>query len=252
MSEAIIIYNAEQIQGIRQSSRLAAQCLRFIEPYVVPGVSTLEINDLCDAFIRDHGAIPACLGYQGFPKSICISPNEVICHGIPGAYVLKSGDIVNIDITTILNGFFGDTSTMFAVGEISVEAQKLLEVTKEAMMAGINAVRPHAHLSNIGFNITEIAHANNYSVVSKYCGHGCGTAFHLEPQVQHYQTKKGKGPQLKSGMVFTIEPMLCIGSPQEIVAEDGWTARTADGSLSAQFEHTCLVIPEGVEILTLC
>ncbi len=247
---AILIKNPEQIDGIRKSSKLAAKTLRFAGGLVKPGVKTEDIDRNIEQFIRDHGAIPATLGYRGYPKSSCISINDVICHGIPGPYELKEGDILNIDVTTILNGYFGDTSAMFTVGVISEYAQKLIRVTNECLDIGIAQCFPGNYLGNIGFEINCHALAHGYSVVYEFCGHGVGVKFHEEPEVNHI-APKNSGPILKPGMTFTIEPMINAGKARaKIDRKDGWTARTIDGKLSAQFEHTVLLTQDGVEVLT--
>lgn len=248
---AIIIKTPEQIEGIRKSSKLAGNTLNFIEEYVKPGVNTEYLDNLIHDFMKDHGAIPATLGYNGYPKSSCISPNNVICHGIPSKdVVLKEGDIINIDVTTILDGYFGDTSRMFAVGEISNEAKKLLETTKHCLNLGIQQVSPKNLFGNIGFAISRYAQAKGYSVVYEFCGHGIGLEFHEEPQVDHI-ARRNSGQVMKPGMIFTIEPMINIGKAKvDIDDNDGWTARTVDNKLSAQYEHTILVTPEGFEVLT--
>lgn len=248
----IRLKNYKQIQGIRKSCVLAAKTLKFVEPLVKAGVTTGHLDEQIEKFIRDNGAIPATLGYKGYPKSCCISVNEVICHGIPGDYALKDGDILNIDVTTILDGYFGDTSTMFTVGEISEDAKKLLKVAKECLEVGIKQVRPGNYLGNIGYEINQLAKAYSCSVVYQFSGHGCGIAFHEEPQLCHV-APKNSGPKLRKGMTFTIEPMLNLGVPEAVINEaDGWTATTEDGKLSAQYEHTILVTQEGHEILTVC
>ncbi len=247
----IIIKNEEQIDGIRRSSHLAANTLIMIKDYVQEGVSTERLDQIIEEYMRDHGAIPATLGYNGYPKSSCISLNDVVCHGIPSEQtILKPGDILNIDVTPILNGFYGDTSKMFTVGEVSQQAQDLIDVTKHCLDLGIQQVKPKNPLGNIGFMIGRYAKAKGYSVVYEFCGHGVGIDFHEEPQVEH-SSRRNSGPRLREGMIFTIEPMINIGKPKvEIDEEDGWTARTIDGQLSAQFEHTVLVTSTGVEVLT--
>ena len=247
----IIIKTPAQIEGIRKSCQLAARALDFVQPYVVPGVTTEYLDSLIANFTAENGALSAPLHYKGYPKSCCISLNEVICHGIPGPRILKEGDIVNIDVTTILNGFFGDTSRMFAVGEISKDAEKLLSVARSCLDIGIAQVHPGSHLSNIGYAITEYATEHGCSVVFEFCAHGTGLAFHEPPTICHREFKRGRGPQLKPGMIFTVEPMINLGAADAIVdTSDGWTALTKDGSLSAQYEHTVLVATNGVEILT--
>jgi methionyl aminopeptidase len=247
----IIIKTQEQIDGIRRSSRLAAQSLDFAEQFVKAGVSTGFIDNKIEEFIVSHGAIPATKGYNGYPKSSCISLNEVVCHGIPSEKtILKEGDILNIDITTILDGYYGDTSRMFTVGEISPGAENLIEVTKHCLDLGIQQVKPDNHFGNIGFVIGRYARAKGYSVVYEFCGHGVGLKFHEAPQVDH-AARRNSGPKMKPGMTFTIEPMINQGKPStNIDKKDGWTARTIDNRLSAQFEHTILVTETGFEVLT--
>lgn len=248
---AILIKNEEQIEGIRQSSRLAGQTLQFIKEYVKEGVSTEYLDNLVEKFIRENGAIPATLNYHGFPKSCCISLNEVVCHGIPSKErILKNGDILNIDVTTILNGYYGDTSTMFTVGEISEKAKNLIQVTKHCLDLGIQQVKPKNKFGNIGFFISRYAQSKGYSVVYEFCGHGVGIDFHEDPQVDHI-ARKNSGAVMKQGMIFTIEPMINEGVARvKIDKEDGWTARTKDLKLSAQFEHTVLVTETAVEVLS--
>lgn len=247
----IIIKTPEQIEGIRQSSQLAAKTLDFAEQFVREGMNTEFIDDKIEEFIRSHGAIPATKGYNGYPKSSCISPNNIICHGIPSKNtILKSGDILNIDITTILNGYFGDTSRMFTVGEVNSDAEKLIETTLHCLDLGIEQVKPGNYFGNIGFVINRYAKAKGYSVVYEFCGHGVGIEFHEEPQVDH-ASRRNTGPEMKPGMTFTIEPMINQGKPKaSIDKNDGWTARTIDNKLSAQFEHTILVTETGYEVLT--
>ena len=249
--EKIIIKTPEQIEGIRKSSQLAGQTLEFIAPFVKEGVSTEFLNQKIEAFIREHGAIPATLGYGGYPKSCCISLNEVVCHGIPSeTEILKNGDILNIDVTTILNGFYGDTSRMYTVGVVSDAALDLLEVTKHCIDLGIQQVRPGNQFGNIGYAISKYAKAQGYSVVYEFCGHGVGVDFHEEPQVDH-TSRRNTGPVMKPGMTFTIEPMINQGRPGTVTDKvDKWTARTVDRKLSAQFEHTILVTDTGFEVLT--
>lgn len=249
--EKIIIKTPEQIDGIRKSSKLAGQTLEFIAEFVKEGVSTEFLNQKIEAYIRQHGAIPATLGYGGFPKSCCISLNEVVCHGIPAKdIILKSGDILNIDVTTILEGYFGDTSKMYTIGEVSPIAIDLIEVTRHCMDLGIHQVRPGNNFGNIGFVIGKYVKSNGYSVVYEYCGHGVGIKFHEEPQIDH-TSRRNTGPVMKPGMTFTIEPMINEGRPGTVVDKtDKWTARTIDNKLSAQFEHTILVTETGFEVLT--
>lgn len=247
----ISIKSAREIELMRATCKLAAQTLEYIAPFVVPGASTEELNKLCHDYIIQHGAYPSPLNYHGFPKSVCTSLNEVICHGIPSAQdILKDGDILNIDVTTYLNKFHGDTNKTFLVGNVAPHIQKLVEVTYECMKAGIAQVRPGGHIGDIGAAIQEIAHAHGYSVVEDYCGHGIGREFHEAPQVVHVG-KRGTGPEMKPGMTFTIEPMINLGVKDGKLLKDGWTVVTRDKKWSAQFEHTVLVTPEGHEILTL-
>lgn len=247
----IIIKTPEQIEGIRKSCRLAAQTLDYAAQFVKAGITTEFIDDKIEEFIREHKAIPATKGYNGYPKSSCISLNEVVCHGIPSTKtVLKEGDILNIDITTILDGYYGDTSRMFTVGEITTGAKQLIEVTRHCLDLGIQQVKPGNYFGNIGFVISRYAKAKGYSVVYEFCGHGVGLEFHEEPQVDH-TSRRNKGPKMKPGMIFTIEPMINQGrASTSIDKSDGWTARTVDNKLSAQFEHTILVTPTGFEVLT--
>lgn len=238
---------------MKASCKLAAQVLTMIEPHVKPGITTLELNDICHDFILSHGAIPAPLNYKGFPKSICTSINEVVCHGIPSSKVkLKDGDIINIDITTIVDGYHGDTSRTFFVGtSVPEKAKRLVKVTKECLDLGISAVSPGARVGDIGAAIQAHAEKHGYSVVREFVGHGIGKQFHEEPQIMHYG-QKGTGTRLESGMVFTIEPMINEGHWRTKVKKDGWTAVTVDGTLSAQFEHTLAIRSDGsVEILTV-
>ncbi|MDC1106030.1 type I methionyl aminopeptidase [Prolixibacteraceae bacterium] len=248
---SIVIKTPEQIEGIRKSSKLAGQVLQYIEPFVKDGVDTEYLDDLIRKFMEDNGAIPATLGYHGYPKSSCISLNNVVCHGIPSKdTVLKNGDILNIDVTCILDGYFGDTSRMYTVGEVTPKAQQLIDDTLHALNLGIQQVKPGNYLGNIGYVISRFARTRNYGVVYEFCGHGIGMEFHEDPQVDH-AARKNSGPKLRPGMTFTIEPMLNEGRPKvEINEEDGWTATTIDGKLSAQFEHTILVTETGCEVLT--
>ena len=244
--------NNIELVKMRKAGLLAAQTLDYITPFVTPGTSTEKLNTLCHEFILKHGAIPAPLNYRGFPKSICTSVNAVICHGIPSAQViLKDGDIVNIDVTVIVEGFHGDTSRMFYVGTVSPERQKLVEVTYEAMMRGIKTVKSGSTLSAIGKTIQTYVEAQGYSVVRDYCGHGIGRVFHDAPMVLHYDPcDPTLDLKLRKGMTFTIEPMVNVGVYDGIEQSDGWTVVTADGKDSAQFEHTIAVTQDGYEILT--
>ncbi|MDI1276856.1 type I methionyl aminopeptidase [Methylobacter sp.] len=248
---SITIKTESEIEKMRIAGKLAAEVLEMIGPYVVPGVTTDELNQICHDYIVDvQQAIPAPLNYHGFPKSICTSVNQQICHGIPSDKKLKSGDIVNIDITVIKDDYHGDTSKMFCVGEVSPHAKRLVKITQEAMFLGINQVRPGATLGDVGHVIQKHAESNRYSVVREFCGHGIGKKFHEEPQVLHYG-KAGEGKILEAGMILTIEPMINLGKRHMKVLADGWTAVTKDRSLSAQWEHTILVTQSGYEILTL-
>ena len=248
---SISLKTAEEIEKMRVAGRLAAEVLEMIEPHVQPGVSTNELNQIChDYIINVQGGIPAPLNYHGFPKSICTSVNHVVCHGIPNDKPLKDGDIVNIDITVIKDGFHGDTSKMFYVGQVADHAKRLCEITQECLYKGIALVKPGARLGDIGAVIQQYAEKNHYSVVREYCGHGIGSEFHEDPQVLHYG-KAGTGEILLEGMTFTIEPMINAGKRQvKLSKRDGWTVETADRRLSAQWEHTLLVTADGVEVLT--
>ena len=248
---SITIKNESEINKMRIAGRLAAEVLEMIKPHVVPGITTNELDQIChDYIVNEQQAIPAPLNYRGFPKSICTSVNHTICHGIPSEKKLKKGDIVNIDITVIKDEYHGDTSQMFAVGPISQHAKRLIDITQESLFLGIEQVKPGATLGDIGQAIQKHAESNRYSVVREFCGHGIGKNFHEDPHVMHFG-KAGEGAVLEVGMIFTIEPMLNIGKRQMKVLKDGWTAVTKDRSLSAQWEHTILVTPEGHEVLTL-
>ncbi len=248
---SIVIKTADEIEKMRIAGKLAADVLEMIEPYVVAGVTTNRLDQLCHDYIVDvQHAIPAPLNYRGFPKSICTSINQQICHGIPSDKILKNGDIINVDITVIKDGYHGDTSKMFCIGNVTPHAKRLVEITREAMFLGIEQVRPGATLGDIGHAIQKHAEFNRYSVVREFCGHGIGKNFHEDPHVMHFG-KPGEGAVLKPGMIFTIEPMLNIGKRHIKVLKDGWTAVTKDRSLSAQWEHTILVTETGHEILTL-
>ena len=246
-----IIHKPEDFDSMRKAGRLAAETLDFITPHVKPGVATEALDKLCHDFILDHKAIPAPLNYKGYPKSICTSINHVVCHGIPSDKRLEEGDIVNIDVTVILNGWHGDTSRMYFAGDkIPTKAKLLTDATYEATMKGISMVKPGVHLGDIGHAIQSFAEAKRFSVVRDFCGHGIGKIFHMPPSVLHYG-KAGSGPKLKTGMFFTIEPMINAGGYQTKILSDGWTAVTKDKSLSAQFEHTIGVTETGHEIFTL-
>ena len=249
MINKIKIHNEESFKKMRVAGRLASDCLDYITDFIKPGISTDEINNLCHEFQTNAGAKPAPLNYKGFPKSVCTSVNHVVCHGIPGKKILKEGDIINIDVTPILNGWHGDTSRMFKIGEVSIKAEKLIQTTYEAMMKAINVVKDGVFLGDIGSEIQSHVESNGFSVVQDFCGHGIGKSFHLEPNVLHYG-KKGTGEKIKSGMIFTIEPMINLGKFETKTLKDGWTAVTKDKSLSAQFEHTIGVTKDGCEIFT--
>ena len=248
-NEPVTLHDEEGFAGMRKAGRLAAETLDFITPHIKEGVTTLELNDLCHQFITDHGAIPAPLDYKGFPKATCISVNHVVCHGIPSEKTLHDGDILNIDITTIVDGWYGDTSRMFWVGDVSVKAKRLTQVTYEAMMRSIRMVKPGVTLGDIGHAIQSYAEAARFSVVRDFTGHGLGRVFHAAPTVLHYGTP-GEGLVLEEGMIFTIEPMINTGTWQVKILSDGWTAVTRDRGLSAQFEHSIGVTKDGVEIFT--
>jgi methionyl aminopeptidase len=253
---SVHLKSPEEIEKMRLAGRLAAEVLDYIGPHVKPGVTTDELDRLChDYIVSVQGATPAPLnyappGYQPYPKSICTSVNHVVCHGVPGEKKLKSGDIVNLDITVIKDGFHGDTSRMFYVGQPSIQARRLCDITYECMWLGIEAVRPGAHLGDIGHAIQTHAERNGCSVVREFCGHGIGRRFHEEPQVLHYG-RPGTGLKLETGMIFTVEPMINAGRADIRQLADGWTIVTKDHSLSAQWEHTVLVAETGFEVLTL-
>ena len=246
----ITIKSAREIQAMRETCKLAAKTLHYLGQNLKIGMSTDDIDKLCHQYIINRGAIPATLGYHGFPKSLCTSRNEVICHGIPSPKeFLKDGDIINLDVTTILKGFHGDTNRTFFVGNVKPEYRKLVDVTYECMMAGISVCRPGARVGDIGAIIEELAHSHGYSVVHEYCGHGIGRMFHEDPQIVHVG-KKGTGAEMRPGMTFTIEPMINFGKRHCKVLDDDWTVVTKDKSWSAQFEHTILITEDGHEILT--
>ncbi|MED5510852.1 MAG: type I methionyl aminopeptidase [Pseudomonadota bacterium] len=247
---AVSIKTADEIEKMRIAGQLAADVLMMITPHVKAGITTDELNQIChDYIVNEQKAIPAPLNYHGFPKSVCTSVNHVICHGIPGDKKLKDGDIINIDVTVIKDGYHGDTSKMFHVGKTSILAERLCRVARESMLVGIDMVKPGVRLGDIGHAIQQHAEKENFSVVREYCGHGIGTVFHEEPQVLHYGTP-GTGMELKPGMTFTIEPMINAGKRHVRQLPDGWTVVTKDRSLSAQWEHTILVTETGHEVLT--
>jgi methionyl aminopeptidase len=245
----IKIHTAEDFEGMRVAGRLAAECLDMLVPHVQPGVLTERLDDLARQFILDHGALPACLGYRGYTKTVCISPNHVVCHGIPGDKALREGDIVNIDVTVIVNGWHGDTSRMYGVGEVAPRARRLVDITYESLARGLAVIKPGATLGDIGYAIQSYVEANRCSVVRDFCGHGVGRVFHDSPNVLHYG-RRGEGQVLKAGMFFTVEPMVNLGKPGVKVLSDGWTAVTRDKSLSAQCEHSVGVTETGVELFT--
>jgi methionyl aminopeptidase len=245
----IPLHGPEAFAGMRKAGRLAAEALDMLVPYVVPGVTTARLDDLAFEFAMDHGAIPAPLNYRGFSRSICTSVNHVVCHGIPGAKPLREGDIVNIDVTLIVDGWHGDTSRMFPVGTISRRAERLIHVTYEALQLGIAAVKPGHTTGHIGAAIQTYAESERCSVVRDFCGHGLGRVFHDRPNILHYG-ERGDGVVLQPGMLFTIEPMINLGKPHVKILPDGWTAVTRDRELSAQFEHTVGVTEDGCEVFT--
>ncbi|MBP6299737.1 MAG: type I methionyl aminopeptidase [Arenimonas sp.] len=247
----ITLKSEQDIEMMRIAGRLAAEVLQVVAPFVKAGVTTAELDRIChEHIVQVQQSIPANVGYKGFPASICTSVNNVICHGIPSpAKVLKDGDIVNIDVTVIKNGWHGDTSRMYFVGEPSVKAKRLVDITREALFAGIRQVRPGATLGDVGHAIQSLVEAERFSVVREYCGHGIGQIYHDDPQVLHYG-QPGTGVRLEKGMTFTIEPMVNEGARHTRLMPDGWTVVTRDRSLSAQWEHTVVVTDDGVEILT--
>jgi methionyl aminopeptidase len=254
-SEVITLLSSRELERMRKACQMAAQLLDYLTPFVKPGVTTQKLNDLAEAWTKQRGAKSAPLGYAGtvmpFPRSICTSINEVICHGIPNSDdVLRDGDIINIDVTPIVDGYHGDTSRTFLVGDPSPLARRLVEVTEESMWRGIRAVKPGARVGDIGAAIQAYAEAEGYSVVRDFVGHGVHRIFHAAPQIPHYG-ERGKGKKLRPGMVFTIEPMINIGTHEAEILADGWTAITTDRQLSAQFEHTVAVTKDGVDVLTL-
>jgi methionyl aminopeptidase len=235
--------------GMAAAGRLAAQCLDMLVTETKEGVTTGRLDDLARQFVFDNGALPACVFYRGYRHTICTSLNHTVCHGIPGDRVLKDGDVLNIDVTVILDGWHGDTSRMYGIGEVARKAERLMDVTYEAMMRGINAVKPGATLGDLGHAIQSYAEGERTAVVREFCGHGLGKVFHDAPNILHFG-KPGQGAVLKPGMIFTVEPMLNLGSPSVKVLGDGWTAVTKDKSLSAQYEHSVGVTETGVEIFT--
>ena len=245
----IKLHGPEAFAAMRKAGRLAAETLDELAPLVQPGVTTAELDDFVRSFTLDNGALPATLGYRGYAHSCCISINHVVCHGIPSDKQLKDGDIVNIDVTPLVDGWHGDSSRMFLVGEVSLKARRLIDVTHECLMIGIEQARPGKHLGDIGDAIQTYAEKNRYGVVREFCGHGLGRLFHDAPEVIH-AARAGTGPELRAGMFFTIEPMINLGKPQVKLLEDGWTAVTRDRSLSAQFEHSIGITEDGCEVFT--
>ncbi len=257
----IKLYGPEAFEGMRKAGRLAAECLDMLIPHVKPGVTTGRIDDLAREFVLDHGALPACLFYKGYRNTVCTSVNHVVCHGIPGPKTLKEGDVVNIDVTVIVDSWHGDTSRMYSVGEVKRKGLRLMDITYECMMKGIAAVKPGVLLSDIGKVIQDYAEGQRYSVVEAFCGHGLGRVFHDSPNVIHYVKSRidprapaydadEAGVRLRPGMLFTIEPMINLGRPDVALLSDGWTAVTRDRSLSAQYEHAIGVTETGYEIFT--
>ncbi len=247
---AITLKSKAEIEEMRVAGQLAAEVLRMIEEHVKPGVTTAELDEICHHYITEtQKAIPAPLNYKGFPKSICTSVNHVICHGIPGDKMLKDGDIINIDVTVIKNGWHGDTSKMFQVGNPTIKGQRVSDIAHQCMVTGIKMVRPGIRLGDIGHAIQQVAESQGLSVVREYCGHGIGRVFHEDPQVLHYG-RPDTGEKLVPGMVFTIEPMVNLGRRETRLMPDGWTVITKDRSLSAQWEHTIAVTEEGFDVLT--
>ena len=245
----IKIHGPEDFEGMRRAGRLAAECLDMLVPHVKPGVSTGELDDLAREFVLDNGALPACLGYRGYGHTLCISPNHVVCHGIPGDRTLREGDVINIDVTVIVDGWHGDTSRMYGVGAVGPRARRLVDVTYEALERGLAAIKPGATFGDIGYAIQTYVEAMRCSVVRDFCGHGVGRVFHDAPNVLHFG-RPGSGARLEPGMFFTVEPMVNLGKHQVKLLSDGWTAVTRDKSLSAQCEHSVGVTETGVEVFT--
>jgi len=249
-TQQIKLHGPDAFEGMRRAGRIAAACLDMLTPHVVPGVTTGKLDDLAREFVLDNGAMPACLFYKGYRHTVCTSINHVVCHGIPGPKVLKEGDVVNIDVTAIIDGWHGDHSRMYSVGEVKRKAMRLMDVTYECLMKGIEAIKPGARLGDIGAAIQEHAERQRYSVVEAFCGHGLGRVFHDSPNILHFG-KRGQGEELRPGMLFTVEPMINLGRPDVALLSDGWTAVTRDRSLSAQYEHSVGVTETGFEIFTL-
>ncbi len=245
----IKIHSAEDFEGMRRAGRVAAECLDMLTPYVKPGVVTDDLDKLAREFTLDHGAVPACLFYRGYSKTVCISPNHVVCHGIPGPRTLRDGEIANIDVTCIIDGWHGDTSRMYLVGDVPARARRLVDVTYDGFERGLAMVKPGAHFGDIGHAIQAYVESQRCSVVRDFCGHGVGRVFHDAPNVLHFG-RRGEGAKLEAGMVFTIEPMVNLGKYQVKLLSDGWTAVTRDKSLSAQCEHSIGVTETGAEVFT--
>ena len=248
-SSTIKIHSAEDFEGMRRAGRVAAECLDMLTPYVKPGVVTDDLDRLARDFTLDNGALPACLFYRGYSKTVCISPNHVVCHGIPGPRTLRDGEIANIDVTCIVDGWHGDTSRMYLVGDVPARAKRLVDVTYDAFERGLAMVKPGAHFGDIGHAIQTYVESQRCSVVRDFCGHGVGRVFHDAPNVLHFG-RRGEGARLEAGMVFTIEPMVNLGKYQVKLLSDGWTAVTRDKSLSAQCEHSIGVTDTGAEVFT--
>jgi methionyl aminopeptidase len=246
----IKLHGAEGFEGMRRAGRLAAECLDLLVPHVKPGVLTDDLDRIAREFILDHDALPACLFYRGYAKTLCISPNHIVCHGIPGERTLREGDIVNIDVTVVVDGWHGDTSRMYGVGPVAPRAKRLIDVTYEALERGLAAVRPGARTGDVGWAIQTYVESMRCSVVRDFCGHGLGKVFHDSPNILHFG-HRGSGDLLRPGMFFTVEPMVNLGKPPVKVLADGWTAVTRDKSLSAQCEHSIGVTETGYEIFTL-
>ena len=246
----IKIHGPEAFEGMRKAGRVAAECLDMLTPHVVPGVSTAHLDKLAREFALDNGALPACLFYKGYSHTVCISPNHVVCHGIPGERTLREGDIANIDVTVIVDGWHGDHSRMYGVGPVSPRARRLIDITYEGLERGLAAIKPGATTGDIGHAIQAYVESQRCSVVRDFCGHGLGQVFHDAPNILHFG-RPGQGEVLQPGMFFTVEPMVNLGKPQVKLLADGWTAVTRDKSLSAQCEHSCGVTETGVEIFTL-
>lgn len=252
LPKKIPIHTEEQREGLRAASRFNAQLMDFIRPYVVAGITTEEIDRLVHDYTRDHHHTPACLGYEGFPKSTCTSINEVVCHGIPDKTVLRDGDIVNVDLTTIVDGWYGDQSETILIGDVSNDARRLVQVTFDSLFVGIRAIKPGGKIIDIGKAIYDLARKHGFEVVREYQGHGIGRAFHQDPGVPHFPARGAEMTTIRPGMCFTVEPMLNVGTwKTNLDPRDGWTVRTADRLLSAQFEHTIFVNEDGPEIMTL-